>query len=258
MQTVIEKLEGLKRRLSITVPEEDLARAYREKLKKVVKTTRMDGFRPGKVPQHVVENRYGQQLLHEAAGELMESSFREAVNEHELNLAGQPQVTPEDIKKDQSLTYTAIFDVYPDIELKVFDGTDMEKVEVEVTAEDETDAVERLQRKHAVWNEVDRQAKLGDQVVIDYEGSIDGKIFDGGTSTEFTLELGSKQMIPGFEEGLLGVKVGEKRDIEVSFPELYPVKDLAGKAAVFLIKVHRVLEAELPILDDDFAKTIRF
>ncbi len=252
----VEQLEGLKRRLTIKISEDQVDSAYNKKLSQVQKNIKMPGFRPGKVPQNIIEQRHGKDLLNEIASELFDSSFRDALTEHNLNPAAQPSIDSQVIEKNKPVEFTASFEVLPDIDLNDLDGVAIDKVEVALTEEDENKALERVLKQHVTWTEVDRAAKEGDQLTFDFEGSINGTPFDGGKSEGFSLELGSKQMIPGFEDQLIGFSVGDEKDIEVTFPENYGVKDLAGKPAVFRIKVHKVAEAELPDANDDFAKQL--
>ena len=252
----VEQLEGLKRRLTIKISEDQVDSAYNKKLSQVQKNIKMPGFRPGKVPQNIIEQRHGKDLLNEIASELFDSSFRDALTEHNLNPAAQPSIDSQVIEKNKPVEFTASFEVLPDIDLNDLDGVAIDKVEVALTEEDENKALERVLKQHVTWTEVDRAAKEGDQLTFDFEGSINGTPFDGGKSEGFSLELGSKQMIPGFEDQLIGFSVGDEKDIEVTFPENYGVIDLAGKPAVFRIKVHKVAEAELPDANDDFAKQL--
>ncbi len=256
VEVEVEQLEGLKRRLTIKISEDQVVSAYSKKLSQVQKNIKLPGFRPGKVPQNIIEQRHGKDLLNETASELFDSSFRDALTEHNLNPAAQPSIDSQVIEKNKPVEFTASFEVLPEIDLTDLDGVAIDKVEVALTEEDESKALERVLKQHVTWTEVDRAAKEGDQLTFDFEGSINGTPFDGGKSEGFSLELGSKQMIPGFEDQLIGFSVGDEKDIEVTFPENYGVKDLAGKPAVFRIKVHKVSEAELPEANDEFAKKL--
>lgn len=253
----LEQLEGLKRRLTIKVSEEQFKNTYSKKLQEVIKNIKLPGFRAGKVPAHVVEQRHGTDLVNEVAGELIDSSFREALAEHDLSPAAQPQIDAgTQFAKDKPIEYSATFEILPEITLVDLTDTPIEKVVVEVSDEDEKQAIDRLLKQHATWTDVDRAVANGDQLVFDFAGTINGTAFDGGTSEGFTLEIGSNQMIPGFEEPLVGMSAGEEKDITVTFPETYGVKDLAGKEAVFHIKAHQVKEAACPELNDEFASSL--
>jgi trigger factor len=258
MQVVIEKLSGLQRRLTITVEKETVKEAYQERLKNVAKSAAMKGFRPGKAPMHVIENRYSKSICQEIAGDLMQKTFDEAVREKELRIAGQPQVSPKPVEPDVEFEYEATFEVYPEITLKDLNNVTLEKVVSKIASEDIDKVIDKIRGKQATWSVVERASKEGDKVEIDFEGFIDGKAFEGGKAEHFELELGAKQMIPGFEEGIAGKKAGEEFDIKVTFPEKYPVKDLAEKQATFKIKLHNVKEATLPVVDEEFLKKVGF
>lgn len=258
MQVVIEKLSGLQRRLKITLEKERVGEAYQEKLKTVAKSASLKGFRPGKAPLDVIESRYKKGICQELAGDLMQQSFEDALKQHDLRVAGQPQVHPKPVEPNLEFEYEATFEVYPEISLKDFQGVDLEKVVSEIAAPDVEKIVDKIRSKHADWNVVSRVAKEGDRVDIDFEGFIDEKAFEGGKAEHFHLELGSKQMIPGFEEGIVGKGPGESFDIKVNFPEKYPVQDLAGKEATFKITLHEVKEATLPAVDEEFLKKVGF
>lgn len=258
MQVVIEKLSGLQRRLKITVEKEQVGKAYQEKLKTVAKSASLKGFRPGKAPIDVIESRYKKGICQELAGDLMQQSFEDALKQHDLRVAGQPHVHPKPVEPNLEFEYEATFEIYPEISLKDFTGVDLEKVVSEIAVQDIDKVVDKIRSKHADWNTVTRAAKEGDKVDIDFEGFIDDKAFEGGKAEHFQLELGAKQMIPGFEEGIIGKNPGESFDIKVNFPEKYPVQDLAGKEAIFKITLHEVKEATLPNLDEAFLKKVGF
>ncbi len=256
VQVEVEQLEGLKRRLTIKISEDQVSSAYQKKLNQVQKNIKMPGFRPGKVPYNVIEQRHGQDLVNETASELIDVSFRDALTEHKLSPAAQPEIDSQVFEKNQPVEFSASFEILPEIALVDLSGVSIERPEVALSEDDESQALDRMLKQHATWTEVDRAAGDGDQLTFDFEGSIDGTPFDGGKSEGFTLEIGSKQMIPGFEDQLIGFSAGDENDIEVTFPDSYGVKDLAGKAAVFHIKAHKVSEPSLPQADDEFAKQL--
>lgn len=258
MASSIEKLEGLKRKLTVKVPQKLVEEAYQNYLKKTAKKAKIKGFREGKVPLPVVEKQFGKSIRAEVAGELMQSSFQEAVDEHDLKVAGTPEVNPEEISKDKDFKYEVFFEVYPEIAFKDLEGESIDKEIAEVTEEDLNEMLLKLRKQHANWKEVDRASEEGDRLDIDFEGFIDGKPFEGGKAKNFQLELGSKQMIAGFEEGLIGKKAGEDVELKVTFPEQYPVEDLASKPATFKVKINKVEQPELPELNDEFGKKLGF
>lgn len=256
MKAEVVKLEGLARRLSVVVPAQRLQEAYAERLKEVAKNVRIPGFRSGKIPFTVIEKKFGKIVMGDVASELMQASFQQAVTDNHLKVAGSPQVTPGAIAKDQDLKFEVAFETIPDINLADFHQAQIEKLQAEVTDEDVKRMLDKLRRQHAHWHAVDRAAADGDRVKIDFDGFIDNKTFPGGNGKEFILELGSRQMIPGFEEGILGAKAEDNLSIDVVFPKDYPAGHLAGQQAVFKIKVHEVQEAHLPDLDEAFVAQV--
>jgi len=256
MQVEVVKLEGLARRLNVVVPAERFSEAYQERLKEVAKNVRIPGFRTGKIPFEVIEKKFGKIVMGDVASELMQAGFQQAVADNQLKVAGSPKVTPSPITKNQDLKFEVIFETLPDIQLADFHQAIIEKLIAEVTEEDVSYMLDKLRRQQAHWHEVTRSAALGDRVKIDFDGFIDGKPFPGGSGKEFILELGSRQMIPGFEEGLLGAAAGEDRSIDAVFPPEYPATHLAGQKAVFKVKVREVQEAHLPELDDELAAKV--
>jgi trigger factor len=253
MQVDVVKLEGLARRLNVVVPAQRFQEAYEERMKEVSKNVRLPGFRPGKIPFNVIEKRFGHIVLGEVASELMQSGFQQAVADNQLKVAGSPQVTPKPVNKGQDLQFEVLFETFPDINLADFHQANIEKIEAEVTDADVDFMLDKLRRQHAHWHTVARAAANGDRVKIDFDGFIDGKPFPGGSGKEFLLELGSRQMIPGFEEGILGANPGSDRSVETVFPADYPATHLAGQKAVFKIKVNEIQEPHLPDLDDELA-----
>lgn len=251
MIATIENLEGLERRMHITVPPEQVQTKYQERLNKLSKTVKLDGFRPGKVPLSVVEQRFGSDILSEACWELVESSFQEALKEKAIHLAGRPHhVEPNPFLKNQALEYKITFEVFPEIHLKDLSGVSIEKPVSSITDADLDKTLEKIRAQQAEWKTAERPSKEGDSLMIDFEGFLDGVAFEGGKAADFQLELGAKKMIPGFEEPLVGAKAGDEKTIQVTFPEDYQAQHLAAKAVEFKIKVHKVLERHLPELND--------
>ena len=252
MQVSVEALEGLNRRMVITVPVEQVEKLTNEKLKKEAKKARVDGFRPGKVPASVIKKRYGQALENEASDEIMQRNFFEAIMNEKLNPAGMPEFSKQK-SDDKEFQFEATFEVYPEVEFKDFADLSIETVDAKVTDSDVDDMLETLRKQHATTKSVKRKSKKTDKVKIDFVGKIDGEEFEGGKSEGFELELGSNKMIPGFEKNIIGQKAGTEFDINVTFPEDYHAENLKGKEAVFSINLHEVNEPVFPELDDDFA-----
>jgi trigger factor len=200
----------------------------------------------------VVRQKYGKQIRQEVLGEVMQKSYTDAVVNEKLKPAGSPKIETEG-EDDKNFTYVATFEVLPEVKLKDLDKIKVDKPEIEIRDEDIEDMLLNLRRQRASWDEVDRKAKDGDRVIVDFTGTLDGEEFQGGTGTEIPVVLGEGQMLPDFEKGLKGVQPGEEKTIKVKFPKDYHAEDLAGKKAEFALKVHKVTEEVLPELDDEFA-----
>lgn len=257
MQNSVQNLEALKREMTITVPADEVKVAYDQRLKEVAKTAKINGFRPGKVPTQVIEQRFGKGVLDEVAGKLMQSNFEKAVQESAIRVAGMPTITEMNIQKNEPFEFKATFEVYPEIELKLLENISIERENATINDNDLAEMLAKIQKQHAEFKVVEREAREGDRVLIDFDGSIDGEPFEGGVAKQHSLELGSKQMIPGFESAIEGMKVGETRDIDVTFPEDYQAEELKGKKAVFKIVLHKIEEAELPAVDDTLAEKMQ-
>jgi trigger factor len=254
MQVSVEATQGLERTLTITVAAEVFEKEYDGRIRHLSKTQRVDGFRPGKVPASVIAKRFGASIEQEVAGEVMQRHFFEAVVAEKLNPAGAPQVAPQPRKKGEEFVFTAKFEVYPEITLAALEELAVEKDTAEVTDADLDKMLITLRKQHAEWSAVEREAANDDQVSLDFEGSIDGEVFEGGKAENFQIVLGSGRMIPGFEAGMLGHKAGEEFTIDVNFPEEYHAENLKGKAAQFAIKLNKVEEQELPEITPEFVK----
>ncbi len=249
MQVSIETTSGLERKLTIDVPADQVDEPSLQKMQELAKTQRINGFRPGKVPLSEIKKRYGQHVRDEVVSEVMQRSFYQAVMQEKLRPAGAPHIEPVSMDEGKDLQFTATFEVQPEIELQDFSQISLEKISAEVTDQDLTNMIEKLCEQQGSWTEVSRKAKDGDQVNIDFLGRIDGEEFEGGKAEGFELQLGSGQMIPGFEEQLNNTKAGDDVELKVTFPEDYQSKDLAGKEAIFETKVNKVSQKELLSLE---------
>ncbi|TNF03760.1 MAG: trigger factor [Gammaproteobacteria bacterium] len=252
MQVSIETTSGLGRKLTVGVPAERIESTINERLENASKTVKLDGFRKGKVPMQVVKQRFGADIRKEVVGELMGKTFSEAVEQEKLQPAGQPSIESISHEPGQDLEYVAVFDVLPEITLGDFSQLTIEKPVSEVTDEDVTVMLDALRKQSATWEEVDRPAAMGDEVAIDYVGTKDGEEFEGGKAEDFLIELGAGRAIPGFEEGIVGMSVGDEKVLPLTFPEDYHAEELRGANVEFTIKLHSVTEAALPELNDDF------
>lgn len=258
MQVSLEKSQGLERRMKVQVPAERLARELDDRLKSLSKRAKVDGFRPGKVPFKVLKQRFGDQVRTDVVNDLLQTSYNEALAQQKLNPAGGPRIDLKDNKvpgEGDSLEYTAVFEVYPEVTLKGVGGIKVERPVAEVAASDIDAMVDNLRHQRAGWEAVERAAKDGDRVLIDFEGSVDGVPFPGGKGERVPVVLGEKRMLPDFEQGLEGIKAGESREFGVKFPDDYHAKELAGKQAKFKVSAHAVEGQVLPALDDEFCKS---
>ncbi|QUN04703.1 trigger factor [Shewanella yunxiaonensis] len=252
MQVSVETTQGLERRLTISVPAEQIEKLVKDSLQREAKRARIPGFRPGKVPASVIEKRYGKAIRQDITGEVMQRNFVEAIIAEKLNPAGAPTLVPG-ATSAESFEFTATFEVYPEVQLQALDAIEVEQPVAEVLDADVDNMIETLRKQHATYDAVERAAEDGDKVVINFTGSIDGEEFEGGKAEDFELQIGSGRMIPGFEEGVTGHKAGEEFDIDVTFPEEYHAENLKGKAAKFAIVVKSVKGAQLPEVNDEFA-----
>lgn len=256
-QVSVEKLDGLKRRLSITTSTKDLKPKIDGKIKDAAKNAKMPGFRAGKVPVSMLRERYEGQFVNDELNVIIDTAFRDAVEKEKLEFAGVLEIKPNDFKLgDEELNFDATIEVMPELKGISIDGAKLDVLESDVADSDIDETLKKLQQQHATWKEVDRKAANDDRVTIDFVGSIDGEEFDGGKGEDMPIVLGSGSMIPGFEEGLIGVKPGASKKLKVTFPEKYHAEHLAGKKAVFETTVKKIEEAELPTLDEEFAKTL--
>jgi trigger factor len=258
VKTSVEKLENSKVKLEIEVDAQQFDEAMEKAYLKNRGSITIPGFRKGKAPRKIIERYYGEGIFYEdAINEACPKAYDEAVRESGIEPVEQPTIDIVQIGGGQNFIFTAEVTVKPEVELGQYKGIEINKVEYNVTDQDIDEQLEMVREQNARWISVeDRAAKEGDLLTIDYKGYVDGEAFEGGTAENQTLEIGSQRFIPGFEEQLIGVKVGEEKEIQVTFPEEYHAEDLKGKEATFEIKVHEIKEKELPELDDEFVKDI--
>lgn len=256
MQVTVESSEGLQRTISVSVPAERVDSAVDQRLQNLRKTAKINGFRPGKVPMPVVRKRYSGQVRQEVIGELIQTTYQEAVQQVNLRPAGWPSVEPVESEGDESgqFAYKASFEVYPEFTVAPVSELSLDRPTASVEDSDVADMIETLQKQRTTYEKVDRASADGDQVMIDFTGFVDGEAFEGGSAENAPLVLGSSTMIEGFETNIVGMSAGDEKRINVTFPDEYHNAELAGKAAEFDIKVNEVREAEVPELDDEFVK----
>jgi len=254
-----ERLEDNKVRLDVEVDIDEVNQALEQAYKKVRKEVSLPGFRKGKVPRKVLEANYGKEVLHKDALDiLIPQNYQKAIEEADIEPISEPEFEDFYIAEDEPATFTAIVEVKPEVELGEYTGYDVEREETEVTEEDIMAVLNKQREEQSQLVSVDRnEVQEGDHVIIDFEGFVDGEAFPGGSAEEFTLEIGSGQFIPGFEDQLIGKEVSdESYEVEVTFPEEYQAEDLAGQDAVFEVTIKEIKVKELPELDDEFAKDV--
>ena len=252
MQVSVETTSPIARRMTIGVPAEKVAREVAQRLQTTAKTVRINGFRPGKVPVHVVKKRYGQAVRQEVIGEVMRDAYVEALTQEKENPIGYPKFEPKSLEEGKDLEFVAIFEVYPELEITDFSEIKLEKPEAEIKEKDIKEMIEVLRKQHGTLKSVKRKSKKKDLLTIDFVGYMDGEAFQGGTGKNQKITLGSGQMIPGFEDGLVGAKAGESVVLELTFPEDYNNESLAGKPVKFEVDVATVEEVVLPEMDEEF------
>ena len=256
MQVSVETVDTLGRRLTVAVPAEDVEKEFSTRLARLSKQVKMPGFRPGKVPLKMVEAHYGSGLLQEVAGDLIQSSLREAIGREGLRPAGSARIEPRQVARGKQLEYIAEIDLFPEIKRLDLAGVKIERPVAAVTPADVERTLDTIRRQRAGWNVVARAARTGDRVVIDFTGRLDGQDFDGGAATGFPLVLGTGALIEDLEAGLVGTKAGDMRRLAVKFPADYHHAPLAGRTVDFEVTVHEVAEAVLPELDAEFAQQL--
>ena len=244
--------KGLERQMTVRVPTDEIEQEVATRLKKVGRTARLKGFRPGKVPPKIVRQRYGGQIRNEVVSDVIRSSYARAVQQEQLNPAGGPQIEPISAASDDHFSFRATFEVFPEIELKPAESLAVEVPRVEVLDSDVDEMLETVREQRAEWIAVDRKSAAGDRVVVDFNGTIDNEPFEGGEGREVAVVVGAGQVVEGFDKALRKVEAGQSKTARVKFPKDYPVADLAGKRAAFEISVHRVEEKQIPQVDEEF------
>ncbi|MDV3238712.1 MAG: trigger factor [Gammaproteobacteria bacterium] len=256
MQVSVETTGTLGRRMTVQVPAERIDQEVDNRLKSLARTARISGFRPGKVPFKIVQQRYGQQVHLEVAGDVMSSSLHEALSQQNLRPAGQPKLEPRTVEQGKALEFIAEFEVYPEFEPASVADVQIEKPVVTIGDQDIDAMLDKLRQQRASWETVDRAAAKGDQVNVDFAGTIDGAGFAGGSGQGMTLEIGAGRLIEGFEDRLIGARAGDEVTMDLRFPDDYHSAEVAGKPVQFKVKVNKVLALRLPEVDDAFAKSL--
>lgn len=257
-KTALEKLDNNKVKLTIHVGQDSFEEGMQKSYLKNRKSISIPGFRKGKVPRKVMEQYFGESILYEdAINEVFPPAYDQAVKETGIEPVDRPELDIVQIGSGQDFIFTAEVTVKPEVELGQYKGFEVDRVEYIVTDEEVEERIKQTLEQNARWVSVeDRPVKTGDRVILDYSGSIDGELFEGGTAEKQNLEIGSGHFIPGFEEKMVGMELGEEKDLKVTFPEEYHAEELKGKEAIFHVKLHEIKEKELPDLDDEFAKDV--
>lgn len=253
----VETVSALERRLNASIPQQVIRADMATRLKNIARKAKVAGFRPGKVPAKVIEQQYGAQMHQEALGDALQRSFNEATLTNKLRVAGYPQfdVKTKDLNAEQ-IEYSAVFEVYPEVVIGDLSGETIERVVYELSKVDVENTIATLRKQRVTFDTVDRAAQAEDQVRIDFVGKLDGEPFKGGEGKDYPVVLGMGNMLPEFETAMFGMKAGETKSFDLTFPENYHGKDVAGKQVTFTITLHAVGAPKLPALDAEFAKSV--
>ena len=254
MMVTVESTGALERRMRVELPAASIEKEVESRLKRVGRTAKIKGFRPGKVPPKVIAKHYGVQIRQEVLSDLMQKSYSDAVVQENLHPAAGPTIEPVPSENSTDFAYVATFEVLPEVTLKDLDKIRIERPDVEITDADCEEMIENLRKQKATWVEVERASAEGDQITVDFEGTLEGEPIQGGTGEAIPVVLGQGQMLPDFEKGLTGLSAGDETSFKVKFPKDYHAEDLQGKKVDFAVKVHRVEERVLPPLDDSLAE----
>ncbi|WNO10907.1 trigger factor [Teredinibacter sp. KSP-S5-2] len=254
MQVSVETTTGLERKVTVGIPADVVDQEVEKRLKEAAKTVRINGFRKGKVPMKVVKSRFGAGVRQEVLGDTINRSFYEAVQKESLRPAGQPQIDAKQLEEGKDVEFVATFEVYPEVTVDGLGESEIVRYNAEIGDEDVDNMIEVLRKSQAEWSDVKRKSKKTDRVNIDFVGTKDGEEFAGGSAKGHNLVLGSDSMIPGFEKGIIGMKAGEEKVLELTFPEDYHAEDLKGAAVEFKITVNAVSAQKLPELNEEFFK----
>ena len=258
MAVTVETLEKLERKITLSLPLATIQTEVESRLKRLARTVKMDGFRPGKVPMKVVSERYGYSVQYEVLNDKVGEAFATAATEAKLRVAGQPRITEKEGAPEGQATFDAVFEVFPEVKIGDLAEAEVEKISTEVTDEaiDKTIDILRKQRRTFAQRAADAAAQDGDRVTVDFEGKLDGEPFDGGKAEGFQFLVGEGQMLKEFEDAVRGMKTGESKTFPLAFPEEYHGKDVAGKTADFLVTLNKIEAANLPEVNDALAKSL--
>ncbi|MGA0085695.1 MAG: trigger factor [Steroidobacteraceae bacterium] len=254
MQVSVSTTQGLERRIEVAVPAERVSAEIEGRLKQIARTARLKGFRPGKAPLTVVRKQYGEQVQGEVVSELFRQSFGEAISTQNLKPATDPRIESLSAEPGAEMRYTALIEVFPEFSIKPLTDLEVDRPSADITDADLEAMLETMRKQRPEFNAVEREAGEGDRVTVDFEGRIDGETFQGGTATGIPFVIGQGRMLKEFEDGVKGAKAGDEKSVTVNFPADYGSEQVAGKTAIFSVKVTAVEEQKLPELDDTFCE----
>ena len=253
MQTTLETLGQLERRLHVAVPKAQIESEIQKRLAQLAKTAKIPGFRPGKVPLKMVAQQYGPQVRSDVISDTVQASLNDAIRTQNLRVAGYPRIEPKQDAAEDQFAFSAIFEIYPEIKLADLSAVTINRPVAEVTAEDVNRTIEILRRQRARYEPVTRPMQSGDRAIVDFTGTIDGGEFQGGQARDFAITLGEGKMLPAFETALAGMSAGEEKNFSLTFPADYHGREVAGKLAQFVLTVKSIAEPHLPPVDAEFA-----
>ena len=256
MESKVKNLKGLEKELIISFDSKDIEPTINSKLKELCKTADLKGFRKGKVPLNVIKGKFYEQCFNDSLNEHIEQNYIKVIIDEKLNPVAQPKISIEETKDKNVYKFKAIIEVMPEIKLKNLDKIKLEKPKLKIKKKDLEKAVEKIAEQYKDWNIVERKSKDGDRVKADFKGTINGEEFENNKADDFLIEIGSKKLIPGFEDGLKGVKAGDKKKLDIKFPDDYQDKKLASQPVIFDIKVKEVLEPKVSEINEDFIKKL--
>ena len=251
----VESTQGLERRMKVEVPAERVESEIEKRLRELTRRAKVKGFRPGKVPLKVVRQQFGAQVREDVVSEIVRDSWISAITERKLRPVGNPRIENHTATRDEGLQFTAVFEVFPEIELKGHEGIEVEQPTADIGPAEVDEMIEKLRAQRGHFHLAEREARIGDRVTIDFDGMIDGEPFRGGTGNDVGVLLGEGRMLKDFESGLVGISAGEERNIEVEFPADYGAEEVAGKKAQFKVTAHKVEEPHLPDVDEEFCRS---
>jgi len=255
MQVSVESTGALDRRMTVQFPPDRVDSEVEKRLRALTRRVRIDGFRPGKVPLKIVQQRYGAGVYQEVLGEVLQESYREAIEQEGLVPAGGPSIEPKMMEPGKPIEYVASFQVFPEVAVADLSDVAIDRPVAEIDDADVEKVIESLRRQQRGWAEVQRPAAENDRVTLDFTGTLNGEPFDGGQAEGFAVEVGAGRLLKEFESQLVGLEPGAEKTIDVTFPEDYPAENLKGQTVQFALKVHKVEEPRLPEVDADFART---